>query len=486
MAETRRTGGICGVRLRPRSMCPRLGTRRSGRTAICVTTVTSTGAPPVDPNTLLRSRDYLRLLGLAAAIGLPISAVAYAFLTLVHYLQHWVFEDLPHGLGFHEVPAWWPLPVLGLAGILVGLVIRYLPGGGGHSPAHGFQPGGRPDPRHLPGVVVAAVVGLGLGVVLGPEAPLIAMGGGLAVLALGRGQAARPPQVVAVVAAAGSFAAIATLLGSPLVGAFLLMEAVGIGGPALGMVLVPGLLSAGIGALIFLGLGRWTGLGTFSLSVPNLPPVPALTLGQLGWAVVIGAIATVLGTGIRHAALRLEPVARQHVMLVTPMMGVVIAALALVYAQITGHSTADVLYSGQTQLGPLLQDSATYSFGALILLLVCKSLAYTAALGSFRGGPIFPAAFLGAAVGVALSHLPGLPVLAGASMGIAAMTVTVLRLPLTSVLLTVLVMGDNGIQLTPIIIIAAIVAYVLGARLSPSPHPAASSTPSSAPVASGS
>jgi H+/Cl- antiporter ClcA len=110
----------------------------------------------------------------------PISAVAYGFLTLVHFLQEWVFDDLPHGLGFSEVPAWWPLPVLGLAGVLVGLVIRYLPGGGGHSPAHGFQAGGLPDPRHLPGVVVAAVVGLGLGVVLGPEAPLIAMGGGLA------------------------------------------------------------------------------------------------------------------------------------------------------------------------------------------------------------------------------------------------------------------------------------------------------------------
>jgi hypothetical protein len=179
--------------------------------------------------------------------------------------------------------------------------------------------------------------------------------------------------------------------------------------------------------LIFIGLGRWTGLGTLSLSVPDLPPASALTVGQLCWAVVIGAIGAVLGTGIRRLALMLEPVARLHVMLVTPMMGLVIAALAIVYAQTTGHSTADVLYSGQSQLGPLLSQSATYSFGALVLLLVCKSLAYTAALGSFRGGPIFPAAFVGAAVGVALSHLPGLPVLAGASMGIAAMSVTVLR-----------------------------------------------------------
>ena len=136
----------------PRSVyVPETRARRPGRTASGVTSVTSAGAPPaVDPNKLLRSPDYLRLLGLAAAIGLPISAVAYGFLTLVHFLQEWVFDDLPHGLGFSDVPAWWPLPVLGLAGVVVGLVIRYLPGGGGHSPAHGFQTGGCRIPATCP------------------------------------------------------------------------------------------------------------------------------------------------------------------------------------------------------------------------------------------------------------------------------------------------------------------------------------------------
>jgi hypothetical protein len=67
-------------------------------------------------------------------------------------------------------------------------------------------------------------------------------------------------------ASAGSFAAISTLLGSPVLGAFLIMEAAGIGGATLSMVALPGLLASGIGALVFLGLDSWTGLGTFSLS----------------------------------------------------------------------------------------------------------------------------------------------------------------------------------------------------------------------------
>ena len=43
--------------------------------------------------------------------------------------------------------------------------------------------------------------------------------------------------------------------------------------------------------------------------------------------------------------------------------------------------------------------------------------------------------FVGAAGGIALSHLPGLPMIAGAAMGIGAMSVAMLGLPLTSVLL---------------------------------------------------
>jgi H+/Cl- antiporter ClcA len=111
-----------------------------------------------------------------------------------------------------------------------------------------------------------------------------------------------------------------------------------------------------------------------------------------------------------------------------------------------------VLFSGQSDLGPFISNSASYSVGALLLLIACKGLAYGVSLSSFRGGPTFPAMFLGAAGGVALSHLPGLPLVDGVAMGIGAMTVVMLRLPLTSVLLATLLLASDGLAVMPLVI----------------------------------
>src|SRR5690348_3755375 len=223
-----------------------------------------------DPATLLRSRSYLGLLAIAAVLGVPVSAAAYGFLALVSYLQGALFTRLPHALGYKSAPMWWPAPVLVAGAALVAVAITTLPGRGGPSPAGGFKVHKAPTAAQLPGLVAAALATLCFGMVLGPEAPLIAMGGGLAALALRGIKKDAPEQAQTVIASAGSFAAISTLLGSPIVGAFLLMEASGLGGAMLGVVLVPGLLSAGIGSLIFVGLDSLTGLGTFSLAIPGL------------------------------------------------------------------------------------------------------------------------------------------------------------------------------------------------------------------------
>ena len=112
-----------------------------------------------------------------------------------------------------------------------------------------------------------------------------------------------------------------------------------------------------------------------------------------------------------------------------------------------------------------------------MLLIVCKGLAYGVALSAFRGGPTFPGMFIGAAGGIALSHLPGLPMIAGVAMGIGAMTTVMLGLPLTSVLLTVVFLSADAVTLTPLVIVAVVVAYVASARLTPVPAAGSSGPP---------
>jgi H+/Cl- antiporter ClcA len=406
-------------------------------------------------------------LVMGALLGVPVAMVAYAFLIFVDQTQQYVFTALPTDIGLPQVPVWWPLPVLGLSGLLVGLVIRYLPGTGGHEPAEGFRPAGAVRPVELPGIILAAAATLGLGVVLGPEGPLIAVGSGLGVLGVGLLKRDAPAQAVMVVAAAASFAAISTLLGSPLAAAFLLMEASGIGGPMLGVVLAPGLLAAGVGSLIFIGLDTLTGLGTFSLAIPDAPSFTTPTVLEFAWAVVIGLAAAVVGGGIRRLALALQPVVARHRVSLTPVAGLSIGALAIVFAVISGRSSSDVLFSGQSALPSLIENAGDWTAGALVLLIVCKGLAYVAALSGFRGGPTFPAMFIGAAGGMALAALPGLPMIAGAAMGIGAMTVVMLGLPLTSVLLTAVFLPADALTLTPLVIVAVVVAYVTDARLRP-------------------
>jgi H+/Cl- antiporter ClcA len=436
---------------------------------------------PPDPAELLRSRRYLALLVLGAALGVPISAVAYFFLKVVSEAQRFLFSTLPGDLGFDGPPTWWPVPVLAAGGLLVALAIIRLPGGGGHNPARGFTSAAT-RPMELPGVFAAALATLCFGAVLGPEAPLIAVGSGLGALALQLGRRDAPAQATAMMGATGSFAAVSTLLGSPIVGAFLLMEAAGLGGPMLGVVLVPGMLAAGVGALIFVGLDSWTGYGTFSLAIPEIPAFGTPTAGEFAWAIAIGLAAAVLGTAIRRLALAAQPAIERRRLLLTPVAGVAIAGLAIIFHEATGHASSQVLFSGQSALGPMVEQSAEWTAGALTLVVACKALAYSLSLSGFRGGPIFPALFIGAAGGMALSHLPGLPLVAGAAMGTGAMCVAMLGLPLSSVLLAALLFEADGLGLAPLIIVTVVVSYVASARLAPAPAAASEASPAHAPV----
>src|SRR4051795_5398674 len=428
----------------------------------------------MDPAAVIRSKPYLFALVLAAILGIPISAAAYGFLALVGWIQESLFDDLPQQIFTGSTPAWWPVPWLALCGLLTGLTIRHLPGNCGHSPAFGFTTGGGPPvDRDLPGVILAALATLSLGAVLGPEAPLIAIGGGLAALTVHLIKKDAPPMALTIMAAAGSFAAISTLLGSPVLGAFLIMEAAGIGGARLSLVTLPGLLASGVGALVFVGLDNWTGLGSFSLALTTVPPAVDPTVATMAWALAMGAAGALLGWVIRWIGLSLRPVVHVNRVLVTAGFGLLIGLTAMLYQLVSDHSFTQVLFSGQDALPELVADATDYTVGVLILLVACKALAYGLSLSAFRGGPVFPAMFIGAALGIAASGLPGMNLAAAIGMGIGAMCTTMLRLPLTSTLLATLLLGADGVAVTPQVVVAVAVAFVITNVLPvPGPKPA--------------
>ena len=296
---------------------------------------------------------------------------------------------------------------------------------------------------------------------LGPEAPLIAIGGGLAALTVHLVKKDAPPMAVTIMASAGSFAAISTLLGSPVLGAFLIMEAAGIGGMTLSLVALPGLLASGIGALVFVGLDNWTGLGNFSLALTSVPPAVEPTLATMAWALSMGAVGALLGWVIRWVGLSLRPIVHLNRVLVTSALGLLIGLTAMAYQLISGHSFTQVLFSGQDALPELVDHAADYSRRRADPARLCKALAYGLSLSAFRGGPVFPAMFIGAALGIAASGLPGMDLAPAIGMGIGAMCAAMLRLPLTSTLLATLLMGADGVAVTPQVVVAVAVAFVI-------------------------
>ena len=110
---------------------------------------------------------------------------------------------------------------------------------------------------------------------------------------------------MAVLAASAAFAAIATVFrpGSPVIGA-ILIEAAGLGGPMLPLILLPGLMSAGIGSVIFIGMGHWTGLSSaaYALSPISLPAFSTLTAAEFGWAILLAIAAALAVLAIRDLA----------------------------------------------------------------------------------------------------------------------------------------------------------------------------------------
>ena len=402
-----------------------------------------------------QARAYLRLIGLGAAIGIPAALVAAGFLGFVHYVEGWLWDDLPAELGYRN-PPWFLVLLLPVAGAAIVVAARtLLPGDGGHDPREGLS--SKPTPwRFAPGIALAAVGTLSFGAVLGPEAPVIALGSAVGMAAAGL--ARLPERSRAVLSSAGSFSAISALFGGPVVAGVLLVEGGLAAGTSLLPVLVPGLVSAAVGYLVFVGLGDWGGLEAQGLVVPNLPLYDGTHVLDLLVGVAVGLLAAVVVTGVRRFAAR---VAERETTFTMPGLllsgGLAVGALA-VTADLLGADSEEVLFSGQTSVPAIVAEDSAW---IIAVVIAAKFLAYGVSLGcGFRGGPIFPAIFLGVALAsFAVTWFdvsPTLAIAVGSAAGMAAQT----RLLISPLFFSSLLVGSQGADAIPAAVLATTTAWV--------------------------
>jgi H+/Cl- antiporter ClcA len=389
---------------------------------------------------------YVRLVLLGALVGIPAGLAGALFLGLVHGLEDWLWPASPE---------WYLVVGLPVAGALIVIAARtLLPGDGGHSPITGLHAAAITPISHAPGIAVAAVGTLAFGAVLGPEAPVIALGSivGVAVTSFARlGQ-----KETTVLANAGSFSAISALFGGPIVAGVMMVEA-GVGlGATLIPALLPGFVAAAVGYLIFVGFGDWGGLNAPGLAVPDLPLYEGTHLLDLLVALAVGVITALLLAAVARAAHRVAA-ARLGLAPLLLAGGLLVGVLAEIENGLGGDSQ-EILFSGQSAIPDLIVESST---AVLLGILALKALAYAISLGcGFRGGPIFPAVFLG--IGIATLPVvwfdtsPTLAIAVGAAAGMAAQT----RFILTAMLFAALLVGSQGLDAVPAAVLAAAAAWL--------------------------
>jgi H+/Cl- antiporter ClcA len=411
-------------------------------------------------------RWLIRLVLFGAIIGIPAALVAVVFFTLVHEVEHFLWTDLPAALGEPAAP-WYlivGLPVVGA--VIVALARIFLPGNGGHTPMDGIS-AAPTSPRAIPGVAIAALGTLGFGLVLGPEAPVMALGSavGVALTSLVK----TTPQETRILSTAGQFSAISSLFGGPLVAGVMLTEG-GIGaGRALIGALLPGFVAAALGYLIFVGVGSYTGQTPPGLTVPDLTPYVGTTVPDLLMAVALGVVIAGVLVGVRWLARWVHDGGQQ--LLGESRVGVTVGLLAgglavgllAVGAGQLGANPEDVLFSGQQSIPAVV---AQPSIVALVILLVAKALGYVISLASgFRGGPIFPALFLGIGMADFAVQLFGMSPTLAIAVGAAAAMTAQTRLVVTSMVFSALLVGSAGYDAIPAAVLATVASYVTATAL---------------------
>jgi H+/Cl- antiporter ClcA len=392
----------------------------------------------------------LALLAIPAIVIGILSALVLRALDLgAGAMQHLAWTTLPEALG---VPSdgWWILVVLTATGFAVGLGLQLLPGHGGPDTAT-TELVSEPLPlRVLPGLVVVTALGLAGGVSLGPENPIIAVNVALAVAVLGRLMPRVGARLAMLMAGAGTIGA---LFGSPVAAALLftgILAAVRGGGALWDKLFLP-LASASSAALTMHLLGAPP--LEFQIPLEDVEPIDLL------WGVLIAIAAVIVGLAATFAfpwVHRAFHALRQPVLIATAG-GLVLGLLGMIGGPIT-------LFKGLDEMGELLENPDDYDAGALALIVVVKSVALlVAASAAFRGGRVFPAAFMGVAFGM-LGHalFPDIPLALAVACGLIGILLVVTRDGWLALFLAVAVSGD--ISLLPWLCAIVLPAWLLVSR----------------------
>ncbi|MER6958928.1 ion channel protein [Streptomyces sp. NPDC000618] len=362
------------------------------------------------------ARALLPLILPALVVGVLASLLFVLVSESAELLQHVLWENLPDALGVGRYSVLWMLVMLTSTGVLVGLVVWKVPGHAGPDPATLGLDARVLPPAVLPGLLVATALMLAGGPSLGPENPIIAVNVGLAFWLGHRLLPRAPGGLWSVLAEA---ATIGALFGTPVAAALLISEALAgrqTKGPLWDSVFAP-LVAAAVGSMTTTLVDH----PTFDLNLP--------AFGQPGWSdllavLVIASVGALLALCavcafpyVHGAFARLG-----HPMLALPAGGLVLGLLGA----LGGHLT---LFKGLDEIGELAADPEGWSAGQFATMTVVKLAALlVAASCGFRGGRIFPAVFVGVALGLTAHALvPGVHPAVGVAGGVLGVLLAITR-----------------------------------------------------------
>lgn len=393
-----------------------------------------------------RARTMLLLSIPAVIIGIASSLVLIVTMKIAAILQHVIWSSVPLSLGIEASGQLWTIAVLTLTGIAVGLVVRFSPGHAGPDPATESLIGAPISTGALPGLVAALVLGLAGGVSLGPEHPVMVMNIALAV-AIGSRLFPRVSSLDwTILAASGTIGA---LFGTPVAAALIFSQTLNSSNdvPLWDRLFAP-LLAAAAGALttdLFVH-------PNFSLPIPVYPQMHFVDI-------LSGAIVTLIAIAVGMVAVWCLP--RLHALmnrLKNPVLTLGLGGLLLgILGAAGGHIT---LFKGLEEMQQIALSQTLTAGDFLLIALVKLAALVIASASGFRGGRIFPAVFVGVALGFMLhAHVEAVPAAITVSCAILGMTLVVTRDGWLSLFMAAVVVPDT--MLLPLLCIVMLPAWLL-------------------------